>query len=108
MSKPCEREPENAPGDFYVEKNCCLGCCLPEGEAPDLMGFHEDGSGSPANSHCYFRKQPSTLNEVEQAIMAIRVSEIAALRYGGDNPYILRRLKAFHCEDQCDHPLPRD
>jgi hypothetical protein len=99
---PCERHSKNVPGDFYVEDEMCLTCCLAEGEAPDLIGFH-DNSG-----HCYFKKQPTTPEEVDRAIMALAVSDVAAHRYGGTNPAILHRLKELGCEEQCDHPMPEE
>ena len=48
-----QRVPENAPGDFYVERDVCTRCCIPHGEAPELLNdpkvdFRE----------CYFRRQP--------------------------------------------------
>lgn len=87
---PAERYPENAPGPFYVEKDMCIICRVPESEAPDLMGFYEDPTGG--GSHCYFKKQPETPEEVERAIAAVRISCCGALWYDGDDPEILRRL----------------
>lgn len=99
---PCERYSENAPGDFYVENEMCLTCCLAEAEAPDLIGFHENPG------HCYFKKQPTTPDEVDRAITALAVSDVAAHRYAGTNPAILHRMKALGCEDRCDHRLPKE
>src|SRR2546426_5210227 len=73
----------NAAGPFYVEDGCCFICCAPEHEAPGLMGFYQDPSGTHKGSHCYFRKQPKTRAELEQAIRAVWVSCCGALRYGG-------------------------
>jgi hypothetical protein len=53
-----ESYPENTPEAFYVEKDLCITCRAPEFVASDLIGFHEDPSGSNARSHCYFKKQP--------------------------------------------------
>ena len=72
-SKP-EPYPENAPGPFYVEKDLCLICGTPESEAPDLIGFHEDPSGIHRESHCYFKKQPETPEELDRAIAAMRLA----------------------------------
>ncbi|HEY7087185.1 MAG TPA: type II CAAX endopeptidase family protein [Tepidisphaeraceae bacterium] len=92
--------PQNAPGDFYVEADQCLRCCLPHGEAPELMNdckveFRE----------CYFRRQPQTPEEVEHAIQAIWVSELHCIRYGGSDQTIIRRLHELGREDCCDQPL---
>lgn len=87
--------PRNAPGDFYVEDGCCIDCGVPEAAAPDLIRRDEDGA------HCYFKRQPVSAEEVDQAIEAINVACCAALRYGGKDPQILHRIDL----DQCDHPL---
>src|SRR5215217_8003726 len=82
-----QRVPENAPGDFYVEPNACMQCCLPHDEAPELLNdpdvpFRE----------CYFRRQPQNDVEVEHALRAVSVSCTNALQYAGDDPKILARL----------------
>lgn len=73
-----------------------MRCCLVHGEAPELMN-------DPAQEfrQCYFRSQPQTSKEVEHAIRAIGVSETAALRYGGTDSAIIKRLNG----ECCDHPL---
>ena len=78
-----QRVPENAPGDFYVEADTCLRCCLPHGEAPELMN-----DSSVDFRECYFRRQPQTPEEVERAIQAISVSELDGIRYGGDDQFV--------------------
>ena len=97
---PRERVPENAPGDFCVEANMCLRCCLPHAEAPELMN-----DASIKFRECYFRRQPQTDAEVEQAIQAFCVSETGAQRYGGTSAAIIRRLHEVGCGDCCDHSL---
>jgi hypothetical protein len=54
---------------------------------------------------CYFRRQPQTPEEIEQAIRAISISEVQALRYGGVDQAIIRRLHELGSADCCDHPL---
>jgi hypothetical protein len=98
--KECPRHALNAPGDFYVEDQACITCGAPEVEAPSLVCFSEGES-----THCYFRKQPETMDEVEQAIRAMWASCVRALRYGGNDPGILRRLAELGLTEQCDHPL---
>jgi hypothetical protein len=90
--------PLNAPGPFYVEHHLCINCMLPVAQAPDLMAFH-DGDGE---HHCYFKRQPRTSEETEQAIAAIGVNCCGAIRYAGCDPSILRKLADLDREDHCD------
>ncbi len=101
---PRQRNPLNAPGSFYTEANVCLACCLPEAEAPELLGFEEDLDNPKFG--CFFKRQPETREELEHAFMAMAVSCIDGLRYGGTDPVILHRLRELGMEAQCDHPLP--
>jgi hypothetical protein len=90
--------PKNAPGAFYVRNECCISCEAPYSEAPDLMD-HDDGEGG---YHCHFKKQPETPEEVERAVMACAVSCVRAVRYAGDDPAILKRLRELRSSDSCD------
>ena len=101
--EPIPPYPKNAPGDFYVENECCISCEAPYNEAPDLMEHDEEG----AYSHCFFKKQPETPEEVERAVMACVVSCVRAVRYGGKNPKILKRFQELRSEDSCDVPIGR-
>lgn len=101
--KTPKRVPENAPGDFYVEEGLCTSCCLAHAEAPDLMN-----DATADFRECYFRRQPRTEAEVTQAIMAVWVSEMGALRYGGTDPAIIRRLHDLNAGDCCDHARDDD
>jgi hypothetical protein len=58
-----KREPygENPPGPFYVEKDLCLICGTPESEAPDLIGFQEDPSGTKGKIIAFSRSSPKHL-----------------------------------------------
>ncbi len=100
---PRRRNPVNAPGPFYTEANSCIACCLPEGEAPDLIGYHEEDG---PNEGCFFKKQPETPEELDRAIRAMFVNCVETLRYAGKDPAILRRLREMGRESQCDYPLP--
>jgi hypothetical protein len=91
-----ERYPLNVPGPFYVENGMCIICRVPEHEAPDLIGFDEDPSGT---GHCYFKKQPETSEELERAINAMSVACCGAHCYGGDDPDIIRRLREAGIEE---------
>jgi hypothetical protein len=92
--------PLNAPGDFYVEDGMCIACTAPEHEAPDLMS-HDPAAH--AGYHCYFKKQPITSAELERAIMAVAVGCCGAVRYGGTDARVIRRLAELGSTDTCDH-----
>ncbi len=95
-----KRDSLNAPGDFYVEDGVCMTCMAPHQEAPQCMGFDE------SRNHCFIRKQPSTDEEVDRAIRAVFSSCIGAIRYGGNDSKILRRLGEMGAWDRCDNTLP--
>lgn len=95
-----QRVPENAPGDFYVEADTCLTCCMPHREAPELMNDCTEDF-----RECYFRRQPQTPEEVERAIRAIGASDLACVRYGGSDQAIIRRLHEIGRADCCDQLL---
>ena len=88
----------NALGDFYVVDGMCIACTAPEHEAPDLMA-HDTAH---ASYHCYFKRQPETAEELEQAVMAVAVGCCGAVRYGGTNPVVLHRLEQMGVADTCD------
>ena len=91
-----DRYPLNK-GDFYISNGDCIACGAPQVEAPDLIDHgKEDG-------HCYFKKQPQTETELDQAINAMMVSCINALRYGGTEEKILKRLYEDGMADLCDN-----
>lgn len=89
---------KNVPGPFYTTGDC-LACAAPEWEAPELLAPLEGG-----NYDTYFVRQPSTPEEVEKACRALEVCCVAALRYGGADPTIIRRLGNDPL--YCDHLLP--
>lgn len=94
--------PENSAGPFYVDDGYCIFCAAPHAEAPTLIGWIKDGP-----HHCIFRKQPETADEIDQALNAMCVSCVCALRYSGDDPNILERLKARGMSHLCDRLTPR-
>ncbi|MBT2563924.1 ferredoxin [Pedobacter sp. ISL-68] len=95
-----ERYPENSIGDFYVENQVCITCGAPEAEAPDLIEHSKLEYG-----HCYFKKQPTTANELDRAINAMQVSCIEGIRYGGKDKAILKRLYDLGLQAECDYKL---
>jgi hypothetical protein len=89
---------KNVPGPFYTNGDC-LACAAPESEAPELLASLEGD-----NYDTYFVRQPKTQREIERACRAIEVCCVAALRYGGSDPKIIRRLGNDPL--YCDHLLP--
>jgi hypothetical protein len=59
---------------------------------------HPVGSTNPL-------RQPETEEEIEQAINAIAVSCVSAVRYGGTDPKIIKRLYSLNLESECDYKL---
>src|SRR4051794_11718743 len=86
------RFPKNVPGPFYVAAGECITCRAPEHEAPDLMAFDEQ------IGHCYFKKQPSTPDELERAVRAVWVSCCEAVVYDGDDPSVIERITELERE----------
>jgi hypothetical protein len=85
-----KRYPKNVPGPFYVANGECLICGAPERFAPDLIGYDEE------NLHCYFKKQPTTTDELDQAAKAVAVACCEAIHYEGDDPAIKQRIFEVH------------
>ena len=90
--------PENAPGPFYVQRDECISCRAPETVAPDLIGFFEDPLGTGRESHCYFKKQPETVGEIECAIKAVQSNCCGSYRYAGSDNEIKKKLKKAKCK----------
>lgn len=97
---PAARHRLDMAGPFYVIDGQCMACGAPEQQAPALMS-NEEG-------HCYFLRQPITAEETNRAIRALFVSCCGAVRYGGQDPEVLRRLAELGEADRCDHPPPGD
>jgi hypothetical protein len=80
----------NAPGPFHVVNTECMACGYPHVLAPDLMAWEIDAEGR--HQHCYFKKQPETPSELDQAVNAVAGSCCGALCYGGSDPDIRKRI----------------
>lgn len=89
------RTSKNAPGDFYTtgswydgkEFGDCLDCALPEEYARDLMAdIYEEGA------YTHFIRQPASKEEVKRACAACEACCVSALRYGGKDISIIKRL----------------
>jgi len=86
---------ENAPGPFYVESDMCITCGAPEAVAPDLI------AGS--RSHCYFKKQPQTPEELDRAVKAVWACCCGSYHYAGSDPEIKDKLRRAGCEQAIDY-----
>ncbi len=99
----------NAAGDFYAtgedpkpgEKGLrwmgdCLTCHGPESQAPDLLAELNE-----KNATTYFVRQPIEGDEIERACRALQYCCVDALRYGGTDLAIIRRLG--NNPAYCDH-----
>lgn len=89
--------PKSAPDDYYVENEMCICCGVPHAVAPDLMGWTGEKT-----SHCIWKKQPETREELDQAIAVLEAQEWGCHKYAGDDPAMLKRNSAGYC----DYPLP--
>jgi len=90
------RQPQSAPGDFYVDSNCCTSCGVPQVVAPDLVGWIDEQM-----SQCYWKKQPETEQELEQAFAVFDAQELGCHRYAGSDPKIQARIGT----ENCDHVI---
>ena len=66
------------------------------GNSPHLIGW----ATTSEYQHCIWKKQPETVEEMEQALAAFDASEIGCYRYAGGDPVIMERIG----RDFCDHP----
>jgi hypothetical protein len=78
-----------------------MSCGAPEMEAGTLMSH--DGKG-----HCFFVRQPTTVEEVDAAILSLWSSCCGAVRYGGHDHEILVRLAEIGEGDTCDFRLENE
>lgn len=100
-----EREPDNAPGPFYVIKDHCLLCALPPQTAPKNITWDPEfqrGACDGCPNHCRVERQPQTPDEVALVIEAAVCSCVEAIRYCGTDPEILERFRARGLERLCD------
>src|SRR5215470_3981897 len=97
--EPVKRYEKNSLGPFYVEAGACIACGAPEHSAPHLIRFHNE------DYQCYFFRQPAAPEEISRAIRALWTSCCGALRYGGTDPEVLKRLADLDLTDQCDQKV---
>ena len=94
-----QRFPLNVAGDFYVVDGMCMACTAPTLEAPDLMAH------APNGLHCYFKRQPTTPEEINQATLAVCVSCCGGVRYAGTDLKMIRLLTELGVPESCDQYL---
>lgn len=101
-----DREEGSVPGPFYVIKDQCITCSLPPDTAPNNVRYHERPCRGCATNlteeHCVVTRQPETAEELDQMIQVVASSCVAAFRYCGTDPEILRRLVDAGCREECD------
>ena len=97
-----KRHPKNADGDFYTTGHLdtegewcsdCLFCGLPQKEAPDLIAPIDE-----SNTDTYFLRQPKSPEELERAIASTEVCCVDAVRYGGKDKSVLKRIHSSLCD----------
>ncbi len=71
----------------------------PEAEAPELMGFIDQGK----ESDCYFKRRPVTPEETAKAIRAISASCNGALCYEGTDNVIIEKIYGLNHGEGYDH-----
>jgi len=69
--------------------------------APDLVGWVDEPI-----SHCYWKKQPETPSEFEQAFKIFEGQELGCHRYAGHDPAIQMRV-GYECSDHAPLTAPR-
>jgi len=67
-------------------------------EAPQLFRYSEPTE----DMHCYVAKQPASADELTDMLTVISCAEFRRVRYRGNAPDILRRLKDSGNDDCCD------
>lgn len=99
-----DAEPENAAGDFYIQRDQCIICMLPYNTAPEIFGFHDASlsTGSHVGSHCYVARQPASPAELELTIEALNASCCGAVRYAGTDPDVITRIRKRGDASSCD------
>ena len=79
----------NVVGPFYVEDGCCTACGVPQAEAPGFLTDLDELAGG----HCYVKRQPQTEEQLDAAVQAMVVAEFECIRYGGDDPVVLEKIR---------------
>ena len=97
-----EREPDNAPGPFYVVKDQCILCALPPETAPENITWDAQFQRGGCPNHCRVEQQPRTPEQLARIIEAAYGSCVQAIRYCGTDPEILARFRELGLQRLCD------
>ena len=89
----------NSPGDFYVVDQACAACGMPQVSGPSVMSSNEE---MVTSNHCFFKKQPETLQELQEAISAVCTSCFGSIRYAGVDKEILEEIVKRGYVRACD------
>ena len=90
-TQPVRAYGRNAPGDFFVQDDCCLLCGVPWHIAPDL--FSHD------NTSCWVSRQPLTPDEQRRMLQVVETQELDCIRYRGRDATLLRVLPPSVVDD---------
>ena len=69
-------DPRNAPGEFYVLRDCCLLCSIPWLYAPELFGYDDNG--------CWVARQPENAAQRAKMLKVIAHQELDCIRSRND------------------------
>jgi hypothetical protein len=94
-----EPYPENVPGDFYVERDCCTLCDVPRTIAPNLFTYAGRTDGY---DHCYVSKQPENSDELKAILEVIQCAELQCIHYRGTDPEIINQIRTMGEIAVCD------
>ena len=67
-----EPDPRNVPGEFYVQRDCCLLCGVPWTLAPELFGDDKDG--------CWVKRQCTTADEHRTMLLVLQTQELGCIQ----------------------------
>lgn len=76
MAEPEDKLPENAPGKFYVDRNC-IDCDVCRDTAPKNFTRYDE------NGYSYVYKQPQTPEETELCVEAMDACPVEAIGNDG-------------------------
>ena len=93
------KDPRNVPGEFYVEKDCCLQCGIPWQFAPELFGMDENNAG------CWVKRQPSNAEERRAMFKVLEFQELDCIRSAETAPSMLKRYWFTFEESHRPSPL---
>ena len=68
-------DPRSAPGEFYVDKDCCLLCGVPWHFAPELFSYDKNG--------CWVARQPVTPSERAKMLKVMDTQEMGCIQSRG-------------------------